>query len=122
MRYPQRSTLGRSALRTFVGLLLLGPTIAWSATEVDRFIDPGDKFRRSTGAWKGRYAFENVSVISMVEGARPILRRRTVLVKDGYIVEIGKRNNVEIPAKYTVINGRNRYLLPGLIDSHVHIW
>ncbi|MBK8504070.1 MAG: amidohydrolase family protein [Saprospiraceae bacterium] len=42
-----------------------------------------------------------------------------MLVTDGLIVEIGKK--VRIPNDSQVIDGRGKYLIPGLVDMHVHL-
>ena len=47
------------------------------------------------------------------------LTRQTILVEDGRIVSITA--GYSKPKDYTVINLRGAYVLPGLIDSHVHI-
>lgn len=47
------------------------------------------------------------------------LTRQTILVEDGRIVSITA--GYSKPKDYTVINLRDAYVLPGLIDSHVHI-
>lgn len=47
------------------------------------------------------------------------LTRQTILVEDGRIVSITA--GYSTPKNYTVINLREAYVLPGLIDSHVHI-
>ena len=47
------------------------------------------------------------------------LTRQTILVEDGRIVSITP--GYSKPKDYTVINLRDAYVLPGLIDSHVHI-
>lgn len=47
------------------------------------------------------------------------LTRQTILVEDGRIVSITP--GYSTPKNYTVINLRDAYVLPGLIDSHVHI-
>jgi len=44
----------------------------------------------------------------------------SVLVLNGEIVEVGE--NIVLPANIKIIDGSNKTLLPGLIDSHVHIW
>lgn len=45
---------------------------------------------------------------------------RSILVEDGLIRSIGGED-LAIPAGVAVIDGRGRTLLPGLIDSHVHL-
>lgn len=43
-----------------------------------------------------------------------------VVVKDGRIVSVGA--HAAIPAGVTVIDGRGKTVIPGLIDSHVHVF
>ena len=49
-----------------------------------------------------------------------IIDANSVAVADGKIVTVGK--DVASPPDAQVIDGRGDTLLPGLIDSHVHIW
>jgi imidazolonepropionase-like amidohydrolase len=44
-----------------------------------------------------------------------------VLVSDGRIVSAGPRAGVEIPAAATVIDAKGKFVLPGLIDTNVHL-
>lgn len=62
-------------------------------------------------------AFTNVNVIPM-DRAR-VLENRTVLTKDGIIVGIGGK--VKIPKDAQTIDGRGKYLIPGLVDRHTHL-
>jgi imidazolonepropionase-like amidohydrolase len=62
-------------------------------------------------------AFTNVNVIPMDK--ERVLENQTVLVRDGFIVEIGK--NVKIPKDAVKIDGRGKYLIPGLMDMHTHL-
>ncbi len=43
-----------------------------------------------------------------------------MVIRNGRIQEIGPRNQVSLPARARVINARGKFILPGLIDSHVH--
>ncbi len=65
-------------------------------------------------------AFVGVTVVPMT-GGDSILADRTVLVRDGLIVAIGSAALVEVPAGALRIDARGQYLMPGLIDSHVHL-
>src|SRR5438093_3705000 len=59
---------------------------------------------------------EDVTVIS---GERKVpLEHGTVVIRDGRIVEIG--TNIKPGPHATRIDGRGKFLIPGLIDSHVH--
>ena len=44
----------------------------------------------------------------------------TVIVKDQRIAELGRSDEVSAPAHAIVVNGRGKYLIPGLWDMHVH--
>lgn len=63
--------------------------------------------------------FTNVAVIDCT-GA-PAKKDMTVVIVVDRISAIGKSGKVKIPASATVINARGKYLIPGLIDTHVHL-
>jgi len=65
-------------------------------------------------------AFVHVSVIPMNNGGS--LQDRTVVVRDGHISAIGPSGNTPIPPQAQLIDGRGKYLIPGLIDMRVHIY
>lgn len=56
----------------------------------------------------------------MTEGSN-ILPNHTVIVRDGRIAALGPRSLTRVPAGARVIDGRGRYLLPGVADMHVHL-
>ena len=49
------------------------------------------------------------------------IERGNVLVEDGRIVRIDRTLKAKKPAGSTLIDARGQYLIPGLIDSHVHL-
>jgi len=53
------------------------------------------------------------------DGAR-MIGKRDVLLANGRIAAIGPR--LKVPRNTIVFDGRNRTLLPGLIDGHVHVF
>lgn len=61
-------------------------------------------------------AIEHVSVIAMIEGGTT-LRDQTVIIRDGRIVSL----NGPVPPGAQRIDGRGKFLIPGLMDMHVHI-
>lgn len=64
-------------------------------------------------------AFVDVEVLSMADdGSTP---GRTVLVRDGRIVEIGAVDSVAVPDSAVVIPGGGAFLMPGLMDMHTHV-
>lgn len=62
-------------------------------------------------------AIRNVTVIDGT-GAPP-RRNVTVLIRGGKIASV---NASRIPRGATVIDGTNRFLIPGLWDMHTHVW
>ena len=64
--------------------------------------------------------FENVNVIPM--DRERVLRGQTVVVRDGLISEVGDARRVRVPRGAERIDGRGKYLLPGLIDMHTHLF
>lgn len=62
------------------------------------------------------YAIRNVNVIPMTID-NTILKGATVIIKNDKIEGI----NVAIPEGAILIDGTNKWLMPGLIDMHVHI-
>ena len=64
-------------------------------------------------------AFKDVNLIPMIENG--VIDNQTVLVDETKIIEIGFANEVVIPEKAKIIDGKGEYLMPGLADMHVHI-
>ena len=67
----------------------------------------------------GAYAITNVRVIPM--DADRVLEDHTVIVRDGRIVEIGPAATTPAPGDAIEIDGRGRWLIPGLVDMHMHL-
>lgn len=51
-----------------------------------------------------------------------VLEDWTVVVADGRIRELGPASTITIPKRAIVIDGRGKYLMPGLADMHAHTW
>jgi imidazolonepropionase-like amidohydrolase len=64
-------------------------------------------------------AFTNVTVIPMDrERAIP---DQTVVVRGDRIVAMGRSADVQIPADATRVDGRGKFLMPGMAEMHAHI-
>ena len=63
--------------------------------------------------------FENIAVVVVESGT--IRRGQNVLVRGDRIVAVGPASSVVIPPGSIRIDGRGRYLMPGLVDVHVHV-
>ena len=64
-------------------------------------------------------AFVNVNVVPM-DGER-ILAQQTVIVRDGLIEQVDGSGDVHVPDGAQIIDGAGQYLMPGLVDMHVHV-
>ena len=49
------------------------------------------------------------------------IEKGNVLIENGRIVQVDRSLRAKTPAGATVIDGRGQYLIPGLMDSHVHV-
>lgn len=67
----------------------------------------------------GTFAITHVDVIAVRSG--DVLRDHTVIIRDGRIEAVGPSDRVRPAPDMAVFEGRDRYLVPGLIDMHVHI-
>ncbi len=65
------------------------------------------------------YAFRDVTVVPMDQ--ERLLPRQTVIVRNGRIAAIGPAGRVKVPRGATLIEGRGRYLMPGLAEMHAHV-
>jgi amidohydrolase family protein len=61
----------------------------------------------------------DVSVLSMDGG--PPLDHRTIIIANGRIIAVGAAGQVPIPRAARTIDGRGKWILPGLADMHVHL-
>src|ERR1043165_2203504 len=65
------------------------------------------------------YAFTNVNVLAM--DAERLVADQTVIVRDDLIESVGPSATLAIPANATRIDGRGKYLMPGLAEMHAHV-
>ncbi len=64
-------------------------------------------------------AFVNINVIPMT--SETVLESQTVIVTDGVIRTIGDFDATPVPEYATVVDGTDRYLMPGLAEMHGHV-
>lgn len=62
-------------------------------------------------------AITNVSVLS--QDCSKMIDSTTALIKDGLIVSVEK--NVTVPEGFVEVDGSGQFLLPGFIDTHMHL-
>jgi imidazolonepropionase-like amidohydrolase len=64
-------------------------------------------------------AFVGVNVVPM--DRERIIEQQTVIIQDGSIAEIGPVSKLKVPSDALQIDSHGRYLMPGLVDMHVHL-
>jgi imidazolonepropionase-like amidohydrolase len=64
-------------------------------------------------------AFTNVAVLPM--DSDRVLQDQTVVVADGKISAMGPSKSTPVPKSATTVEGRGKFLMPGLAEMHGHI-
>ncbi len=67
---------------------------------------------------EGSFAIKNVNILSP-DGDR-IIPNQTILIEKGLIAAID--STLSLSSETTIIDGTGKYLIPGLIDAHVHLF
>lgn len=75
------------------------------------------KVKNNQAAKNNSYIIKNVNIIPM--HIDTVLTNKMVYVKEGVIQQIADHIKVE---NIEVFDGQQKYLSPGLIDMHVHVW
>ncbi len=80
----------------------------------------GAKQNSQAPAQSGAIAFVNVNVVPF--DREGVLEGQTVVVVNGRIAHIAPSDKTKVPAGALRIEGRGKYLMPGLADMHVHLY
>lgn len=73
----------------------------------------------ATAQFAGTYAIVNVTVVPMDREGH--VHDQNVIVHNGVIAAMGPAASTPVPAGATRIEGRGRYLMPGLAEMHAHV-
>src|SRR5215831_18278125 len=72
-------------------------------------------------------AQQQQSGITVIQGATvitgsgsPSIRNASIVIDAGRIRDIGPRNEVRVPGNAQTVDARGKWVVPGLIDAHVH--
>jgi hypothetical protein len=65
-------------------------------------------------------AIVGASVIPM--NTEQVLADQTILIKDGLIEKVGTAKKTKVPRGYKVIDGKGKFVMPGLFDMHTHFF
>jgi imidazolonepropionase-like amidohydrolase len=63
----------------------------------------------------------NVIDVSATDAASALQTDQTVVVSGGLIIALGPSASTQIPSNAEQLDGRGKYLIPGLWDAHTHI-
>ncbi|QLC22406.1 amidohydrolase family protein [Parasphingopyxis sp. CP4] len=96
--------------KSILGILVVAIAIVVLAIAIPLASPPNDAVRTDI-------VIANVNIVDVEEGR--IIEGQDVFVRDGTIAQIAPAGTVEASG-YTAINGRGRYLMPGLWDMHSH--
>ncbi|MCO4809993.1 MAG: amidohydrolase family protein [Gammaproteobacteria bacterium] len=73
----------------------------------------------ASSVWAQTTAFVNVNVVPM--SSETVIKQQTVVVSGGVITALGPVDEVPIPKGAKVIDGTDRFLMPGLAEMHAHV-
>ena len=88
--------------------IALCPLTSWQTAEAQMSVNQNETI-----------AFIGVSVIPM--DRERVLKNQTVLIRAGRIAEIGDESKIKIPREALRIDGRGKFLMPGIVDMHLHL-
>jgi imidazolonepropionase-like amidohydrolase len=101
-------------------LLCLCAAFVWAQAQ-SYFPAPDDAATISAEAKSDKVtAFVNVNIIPM--DRERVLKEQTLIVREGKIAELGEAAKIKVPKDALRIDGRGRYLIPGLMDMHTHLF
>jgi cytosine/adenosine deaminase-related metal-dependent hydrolase len=109
--YTRTRSAKRDRRRLSLGLAILAAAAAptWGGDGISR-----------TALAPGSLVIRDVTMITMAGASAP--GHSSVLVRDGRIASIGTASDVAVPEGTRAIDGRAKFLIPGLADMHVHLY
>ena len=108
MDLKRRNFIKKSGLFTAAGLLPGSFSALAEALDTSSEAQTNDAF-----------VIKEATIIT-VDDALGNFENASIYIKDGKIAEIGQ--NISVPSGTEIINGKNRIVMPGLIDCHWHLW
>lgn len=58
---------------------------------------------------------------TIIDGTGRVLTDQTLLIKDTTILALGRKEEIEVPEEARGYNLTGKFVLPGIIDTHVHL-
>jgi len=60
---------------------------------------------------------------TLIDGTgTPAVKNSAIVIENGHIRDIGPRGSIRIPGNVTTVNATGKWVIPGLIDAHVHFF
>lgn len=72
------------------------------------------------GIWAQTTVIKNVSIVDVEKGE--VIPGKTVVIEEDQIAEIGEAGKVKVEEGAAVIDADGKYLIPGLVDAHIHFF
>lgn len=94
-------------------IVLIGIITLWIDSSGTNYLE----INKSESVSNNSYLIKKVNVIPMNQDT--VLVDKMVYIKEGIIEKIA--DTIEVKG-FEIINAKNKYLTPGLIDMHVHVW
>lgn len=66
---------------------------------------------------ESKLAITNINYIDVVQGQS---KKGTVLIENGKIREVGSK--LTLPSGFSKLDGEDKWLIPGLVDAHIHLF
>jgi hypothetical protein len=110
----------RKLLYVVMGLLSISVCVfLWSDNELNKVLGKSTKVIDISSIVKPTEIIQikNTNVLS--DDCSHFIKNQDVIIKNGKIIRLGENQPVENNA--LIIDGTDKYLIPGLIDSHVHL-
>ena len=98
---------------SMIGVALALSTLLTQGTSLPGRLTP---FHQGTEAV---YAFVDVNVIPMTRDG--VLGNQTVIVRGNRIAQMGPAGQIKAPAGAVIVDGRGKYLMPGIAEMHGHL-
>lgn len=119
LRRRMAATHSQAGPRARLGLCLL---LAWTvgiSGSMAQSVDPSTP--GDDASWLALVDVQVLTMTSETLSSETLLEDQTVLIRGDRIVALGPDDEVVIPSGARRIDGGGRYLVPGLMDLHVHL-
>ena len=100
-------------------LLLTSITFIWADNELNKVLGKSTRVIDISSIVNPTKTIQIKNANILSEDCGNFIKNQDVIIKNGVIINLGE--NLQLDSTATIIDGTNKYLIPGLIDSHVHL-